>query len=109
MFSEILFIQLQTFETQCRENWANINLMNNLIDKGIAATSHYFPDYFSRQNKCYKHTVDALSFLYRVKVYSQTNKNNKSRIETARAMKAQIQRTTSNQIKNRKLNNVKNL
>ena len=77
--------------------------MNELVELGKNATNDNIPNYFIDPNhKCYQHRIDALKFMYKVKIFSKTAQNNKSR-------KAAAVRKCVSVSKNRKLDIVQNL
>ena len=41
------------------------------MDVGKCATNDNVPGYFAANHKCYQHRIDALKFMYRVKIYAK--------------------------------------
>ena len=101
-FANVIYCQLQAFSLHHKKYWASKKILADLVELGKRATNDNVPDYFAANHNCYQHRVDALKFLYRVKIYAKTAQNNKTRRQAA-------VRKNSNVSKNRKLNIVQNM
>ena len=101
-FANVIFTQLQAFSQHHKQYWSSKKLLGNLLEVGKSATNSKFQDYFDRDHECYEHRIDALKFLYRVKIYAKTAQNNKAKRESAMKKNAPLS-------KNRKLSVVQNL
>lgn len=76
LFAKVLEIQLQAFNRTYERNWASAGIVEKITQECINLTMH--SKWLDENEPCYKHRVDALKYLIRVKIYSRTRYNNRA-------------------------------
>ena len=102
-FADIMFTQLHAYDTHYLQCWAEKDILEKLLQFGIQETNINFPEYFNKKNKCYHHKLEALKFLFKVKIFAQTNKNNKNRKQLAKSIKEGAKKAANNRKKANKV------
>lgn len=74
-FREVVKFNLRTYAEVRERYWASDSLLERLCS--IASTDEKVSEWYDKSHPCYKHRMDALSYLFLVKTYAQTRINNR--------------------------------
>ena len=83
-FVEVVYMQLQNFHFNHEKFWPNRKLLETLVATGVCITNKKFPDYFNEDEPCFMHKLQAIIFLYQVKVHATCRQHNNARITFSR-------------------------
>jgi len=97
LFAKIVEIQLQTFNCIWQHHWASTAISQKITKECINVTNNMHSGWLDENDPCYKHRLEALQYLIRVKIYSRTRYNNRAE-----------KRASAPWMKNRKMKNLLN-
>lgn len=78
LFAKVVEIQLQAFNYLWRHHWASKTILQKITKECINMTNNMHSGWFDKDNRCYKHRLEVLQYLIRVKLYSRTRYNNRA-------------------------------
>jgi hypothetical protein len=91
LFAKVIEIQLHAIDSNWERYWASTTVLQNITKKCINVTNNTYSEWFHEDNSCYKHRLEAVQFLIRVKLYSRTRYNNRAQ-KTEKASRKKIQK-----------------
>lgn len=78
-FIKIVNCQLHAFYEHHKSLYHQRKLLVYLTDEVEKFTATMFPDWFNKNNSCYKHRIDALKILLVIKIFRTTRERNDKR------------------------------
>jgi len=78
LFAKIVETQLMTFNRTWQYYWASTQILQKITNECVNITNNKHSGWLNKNNTCYKHRLQALEYMIRVKLYSRTRYNNRA-------------------------------
>ena len=76
LFLRVIYVQLQNFFNCAPDLWHERELSAKLIVRAVEVTNEHFTNWFFEEDPCFQHKIEALIFLYTVKIFATCRKHN---------------------------------